>query len=74
MFYGTAAVSAAIFDATVVPLLMIDHPRTNEHLREYEILTAGLLSPRLDEIVDDVIIAISLGSPETAMRKSPQCR
>ena len=46
MFYGTAAVSAAIFDATVVPLLMIDHPRTNEHLREHEMLTSDLLSPR----------------------------
>lgn len=67
MFYGTAAVSAAIFDATVVPLLMIDHPRTNEHLREYEILTAPCYLQDQDEIVDDVIIAISLGSPETAM-------
>ena len=31
--------------------------RTNEHLREHEILTSALLSPNRDEIADEVIIA-----------------
>ena len=61
MFYGTAAVSAAIFDATVAPLLMPDYP-TRMSISATMWLSSSLSHPPCylqdrDEIADEVIIA-----------------